>query len=239
MRHLKQQNVISGPNLLLAAARSNDLELVQHLLHEGRTPKEMVPLEPICSFDRNWEDSTTIPASQAANSVWLIFLYCFVEKFFLGALTGDAKAQCIGCLNEFLQYNVDRDARFVARIFPSFGDIDKQVDDKREPWEEMWEDKGEADERVVLDLVEFLELVGASNMEALSEKLKAQEGQLEVTPICGPTIVHQRGSLSKTLEAIVAAGKFSRTRAYGLCLCLESVITSSERLDIPFAFRIS
>ncbi|KAL5340072.1 hypothetical protein BJX70DRAFT_397087 [Aspergillus crustosus] len=249
-KHLKQQNMISGPNLLLvAAARANSLELVQHLLHhEGRTPKEMVPLEPIRLYDINYEDSRTIPASRAANSLWLIFLYCLVENFLLR--TGDTEAQCIGCLKEFLQYDVDRDVRFVVRVIPSFGDInnDKQVDDnKQEPRVKIREedDKGETDERVVFDLLEFLELVGLgpSNMEVLCEKLpQAQEGCQplpEVTPVCGPTISHQRGSLSKTLEAIVAAGKFSQFWAYASCLCLESVITPSERLDTPFAFRIS
>lgn len=85
MIRLKKQNSISGPNLLLTVAtRSEDLEFVQGLLREGRTPREMVPMEPIFPFDRtNFESCTTIPAPQATISVWLIWLYCFVEHYFL------------------------------------------------------------------------------------------------------------------------------------------------------------
>ena len=122
-------------------------------------------------------------------------------------------------------------------MFPSFGEIDKPRTDK-----EAIEDKGETDERVVFDLLEFLEWVGPSNMEALRAKFfneGVQGGQTEVKPICGPTVIHKRGSLSNALRTIVAAGQFSRSRGYVPCLCLESVITSLERLDTPFAFRVS
>ena len=67
MRLLKQQNLISGPNLLLAAAKSANLEVVQQLLYEGRTPSEMVPMEPIRPFDSDMKEMTTIPPSQATN----------------------------------------------------------------------------------------------------------------------------------------------------------------------------
>lgn len=83
MRLLKQQNLISGPNLLLAAAKSANLEVVQQLLYEGRTPSEMVPMEPIRPFDSDMKEMTTIPPSQATNSVWLIFLYELVRVFFV------------------------------------------------------------------------------------------------------------------------------------------------------------
>lgn len=83
MRLLKQQNLISGPNLLLAAAKSANLEVVQQLLYEGRTPSEMVPMEPIRPFDSDMKEMTTIPPSQATNSVWLIFLYELVRIFFV------------------------------------------------------------------------------------------------------------------------------------------------------------
>ena len=122
-------------------------------------------------------------------------------------------------------------------MFPSFGEIDKPRTDK-----EAIEDKGETDERVVFDLLEFLEWVGPSNMEALRAKFfneGVQGGQTEVKPICGPTVIHKRGSLSNALRTTVAAGQFSRSRGYVPCLCLESVITSLERLDTPFAFRVS
>jgi hypothetical protein len=201
----------------------------------------MVPMEPIRPFDNNWEEMKTIPASQAAKSVWIIFLYRLVEAFFLGYLKR-SKDQYLECLEEFLLCNVDCNVQFVVRIFPSFGEFDKQGSDIGDTWEDRSQDKGETDERVVFDLLEFLELVGPSNIEAFRAKVsgkRAQGDQSEVVPVCGPTIIHQRGSISKTLEAIVAAGKFSQTRAYALCLVLESVITPSERLDTPFAFRIS
>lgn len=143
----------------------------------------------------------------------------------------------MGCLEEFLKCNIDPHVRFIVRMFPSFGEIDKPRTDK-----EAIEDKGETDERVVFDLLEFLEWVGPSNMEALRGKFfdkGVQGGQTEVKPICGPTVIHKRGSLSNALRTTVAAGQFSRSRGYVPCLCLESVITSLERLDTPFAFRVS
>lgn len=143
----------------------------------------------------------------------------------------------MGCLEEFLKCNIDPHVRFIVRMFPSFGEIDKPRTDK-----EAIEDKGETDERVVFDLLEFLEWVGPSNMEALRAKFfneGVQGGQTEVKPICGPTVIHKRGSLSNALRTIMAAGQFSRSRGYVPCLCLESVITSLERLDTPFAFRVS
>jgi hypothetical protein len=60
-----------------------------------------------------------------------------------------------------------------------------------------------------------------------------------VAPVAAPSIIHRRGALSKKLEDIVATGKLNPHWDYGLALCLESVITPSEMLDTPFAFRIS
>jgi hypothetical protein len=233
------QQIDSGPNLLLVAALSEKLGLVQKLLREGRTPKEMVPMEPIYPLGKNWEELPMILPSQATNSVWLVFLYCLVESLFLGLhRTDDERDQSIGCLDEFLRYDVDYDVLFVLRILPSFDEEDDKLDDSRARWEEML-DKRETDERLVFDLVELLGLFAPSNMESFREKLKAQEGETELTPVCGPPITHQRGALSKKVEDIDASGRLHPTWKYGLALCLESVITPSERLDTPFAFRIS
>jgi hypothetical protein len=237
MIRLIQQNSISGPNLLLTAStRSKSLELVQGLLKEGRTPRELVPMEPIRPYgSTDFQSSTTIPAPQAAISVWLIWLYCFVEDYFLAGCTNDPENRC---LEEFLQYDVDRDVMFVVRIFASSDKANEPLDDDQAPENTS----GESDERVAFELLEFLELVEPSNMETLRTKLSStgtREDRPEVTPISGPLIPHKRGSLSRTLEAIVAAGSIDPDFAFGLSLCLESVITPSERLDMPFAFRIT
>ncbi|KAJ6003064.1 hypothetical protein N7451_005611 [Penicillium sp. IBT 35674x] len=237
MSHLKQQNSASGPNVLLTAATgSKNFEFVQELLHEGRTPKEMVPMETIRPLGRrNFESSTEIPAPQATVSVWSIFLYCFIEDYFLARCTSDQENRC---LEEFLQYDVDRDVLFVVRILASSDEPNELTDDDLAPKE----NSEESDERVAFELLEFLELVEPSNLEILRMRLSskgAREDPLEVTPISGPPIPYQRGSLSKTLEAIVAAGNIDRHVGFGLRLCLESVITPSERLDVPFGFRIT
>jgi hypothetical protein len=196
----------------------------------------MVSMEPIRPLDRsNFESSTTIPAPQATVSVWLIFLYCFIEGYFLAGCTSDPANRC---LEEFLQYNVDRDVLFVVRIFASSDEPNEPTDDDLAPEE----NSGESDERVAFELLEFLELVEPSNIEILRMKLSSKgtrEDPLEVTPISGPPIPYQRGSLSKALEAIVAAGNIHRHFAFGPHLCLESVTTPSERLDVPFSFRIT
>lgn len=237
MVRLKQQNSTSGPNLLLTAAtRSEDLGFVQGLLREGRTPREMVPMEPIFPLDRtNFESSTTIPAPQATISVWLIWLYCFVEHYFLAGCSSEPENRC---LEEFFQYDVDRDVLFVVRIFAS-PDKTNELADNDQTADET---SGESDQRVVFELLEFLELVQPSNMETLRTKLSSKgtrEVRPEVTPIYGPPIPCKRGSLSEALEAIVTAGKISRHFAFGPYVCLESVITPSERLDVPFGFRIT
>ncbi|OOQ91415.1 hypothetical protein PEBR_00570 [Penicillium brasilianum] len=237
MVRLKQQNSTSGPNLLLTAAtRSKSLELVQCLLHEGRTPREMVPMEPVRPLDRiDFQSSTTIPAPQAAISVWLIWLYCFVEDYFLARFSSDTQNRC---LEEFIQYDVDRDVMFVVRIFASPDKPNEPADNDQAAENES----SESDERVAFELLEFLELVGTSNMETLRTKLASKgtgKVRQDVMPVSGRPIPYKRGSLSRALEAIVAADKVSRHFGFGQCLCLESVITPSERLDGPFAFRIT
>jgi hypothetical protein len=193
-------------------------------------------MEPIRPLDRiNFESSTTIPAPQATVSVWLIFLYCFVEHYFLAGCSGDQENRC---LEEFLQFDVNRDVQFVVKIFASSDNPNGPADDDQAPEE----NSGESDKRVAFVLLEFLELVEPSNMGTLRTKLSSKgtrEDRAEVSPISGPPILHERGSLSKALKALVAAGKVSRHFAFGPCLCLESVITPSERLDVPFSFRVS
>jgi hypothetical protein len=51
----------------------------------GHRPSRQHPyMEPIFPSDiTNFESSTTMPAPQATISVWLIWLYCFVEHYFL------------------------------------------------------------------------------------------------------------------------------------------------------------
>lgn len=234
---LKHQNLTTGPNLLLTAATcSESLEFIQGLLHEGRTPRELVAMEPIRPLDRiNFESSTTIPAPQATVSVWLIFLYRFVEHYFLAGCSGHLENRC---LEEFLQFDVNRDVQFVVKIFASSDDPNGSADDDQT----AEESNGESDKRVAFDLLEFLELVEPSNIGTLRTKLSRKgprEDRAEVSPISGAPILHERGSLSKALKALVAAGKVSRHFAFGPCLCLESVITPSERLDVPFGFRVT
>jgi hypothetical protein len=232
MSLLKHQNSISGPNLLLVAAMQlTSVEFLRELLREGRTPREMVTMEPIRALCR----AETIPATQATVSVWVMFLYCFVEHYLLDRSITDAQN---GCFEEFLQYDVDRDVLFVVGI-PASSDKPNEAADGDQPPERK---SGELDGSVVFDLLEFLELVEPSNIETLRMKLSSKgtrEDRLEVTPICPPPIPYQRGSLSKALATIVAAENTGPYHGFGMYLCLESVITPSERLDVPFAFRIS
>ncbi|KAJ6190241.1 hypothetical protein N7519_000262 [Penicillium mononematosum] len=233
MSLLKHQNSISGPNLLLAAAamKVTSVEFVRELLREGRTPREMVTMEPIHAIDR----AEPIPATQATVSVWLMFLYCVVEHYLLARSITDAEN---GCLEEFLQYDVDRDVLFVVRIFASSDKPNEPADDDQAPERKS----GELDEIVAFDLLEFLELVEPSKMKSLRMKLSSngtRSDRHEVMPISGPPIAYRRGSLSKALRSIVAPDNSIVDLGFLSHLCLESVITPSERLDVPFAFRIS
>ncbi|KXG49909.1 uncharacterized protein PGRI_058770 [Penicillium griseofulvum] len=237
MSRLKQQNSKSGSVLLLTAAiRPKDLGFVRDLLHEGHTPREMVNLELIPAiYKSNVKSSTTIPATQDSVSVWLIFLYWFIGQYFLGHSTTDTENQC---LEEFLQYDVDRNVLFVMKISSSSDKPSEPGDDDQVPERKS----GESEERLVFDLPEFLELVKPSNIETLRTKLSnkgTREDRLEVTPISGPPIPHRRGSLSKALEPFLTVGNTRQHVAFGNHTHFESAITPSERLDVPFAFRIS
>lgn len=160
MSLLKHQNSISGPNLLLAAAMQlTSVEFVRELPREGRTPREKVTMEPIPAIGR----AETIPATQATVPVWLMFLYCFVEHYSLARSVTEAEN---GCLEEFLQYDVDRDVLFVVR--PASSDKPNEAVDDDQVSERK---SGELDESVVFDLLEFLELVEPSNIETLPMKV--------------------------------------------------------------------
>ncbi|KAJ5530221.1 hypothetical protein N7527_003614 [Penicillium freii] len=109
-----------------------------------------VPMEPIRSFDRNdTENSPTISAPKSIVSVWLIFLYGLVEGYILGSPTDDSEYRC---LEEFLNQDVDQDVRFVGNF--AFSETNKPAENDQN----LREDSGESDERVVFDLVESLEL---------------------------------------------------------------------------------
>ena len=116
-------------------------------------------MEPIPAIGR----AETIPATQATVPVWLMFLYCFVEHYSLARSVTEAEN---GCLEEFLQYDVDRDVLFVVRRAssdkPNEAVDDDQVSERK---------SGELDESVVFDLLEFLELVEPSNIETLPMKV--------------------------------------------------------------------
>jgi hypothetical protein len=233
---LKQQNSTSGPNLLLVAAISFRSELVEQLLLEGRSPKEMVLMEPIQLAVNNFRvQPITIPAQTVSQSVWLIFLFNAVEEFLW---KGDAHFSDSRCFEEFLKYNVHGDVLFVLRIFPPF----KEMKDAGYH-HDHWGNERESDDRVVFDLLEYLEVVKPTNLEAIRTRLSCRTGpenQHEVTLISGPSIIHRHGDLSKALEAADEkrlAG--SSTYPRGQYLCLESVVIPSERLDAPFAYRVT
>ncbi|KAJ5267386.1 hypothetical protein N7478_010194 [Penicillium angulare] len=238
---LKKQNSISGPNILLTSTRhSGDVDFIRELLRDGRSPLEKIRMEPIRPFDRvDREAWTTIPAPQAEVSLWLLFLYGLVEDYIL---KGRADKKESECLEEFLKCDVDCDVFFIVRILNLSKRKKKPADD-----DEKYEESGEnvnPDELVAFKLVEFLELMRPSNLDGLLKQISslrkpAQYDRSEVTRPSGCSVPYKRGTLAKTLEDIVATGKKHRHFGFGVSLCVESVITPSERLDVPFAFRMT
>ncbi|KAJ5931190.1 hypothetical protein N7516_005679 [Penicillium verrucosum] len=67
-------------------------------------------------------------------------------------------------------------------------------------------------------------------MEALRQKLSIKGTQEDT---------HFRASNPLSTRPSRGHGKVSQQCAFGLCLGLESVITSSVRLDMPFTFRMT
>ncbi|KAJ5392186.1 hypothetical protein N7509_007676 [Penicillium cosmopolitanum] len=194
---LKQQNSTSGPNLLLVAAISFRSELVEQLLLEGRSPKEMVLMEPIRPAANDFRvQPITIPAKTVSQSVWLIFLFNAVEQFIW---RGYADVSDGRCFEEFLKYNVHGDVLFVLRIFPPSKEM-KDAGYHHDPWG----NERESDDRVVFDLLEYLEVAKPTNLKAIRTRLSCRTGpenQHEVTLISGPPIIHRHGDLSKALAA--------------------------------------
>ncbi|KAJ5096878.1 hypothetical protein N7456_007599 [Penicillium angulare] len=241
MAALKKQNSISGPNLLLTSTRhSGDVDFIRELLRDGRSPLERIRMEPIRPFDRvDRETCTTIPAPQAEVSIWLLFLYGIVEDYILKGRADKKENQC---LEEFLKCDVDCDVLFIVRIL-NLSKRKKKLAEHDEKCGES-DESVNPDELVAFELVEFLELVKPPNLETLLKQIPNlgkpdHQDKSEVIHSSGCLVPYKRGSLAKTLDEIVAAGKKHRHFGFGVSLCVESVITPSERLDVPFAFRMT
>ncbi|KAJ5291921.1 hypothetical protein N7478_001172 [Penicillium angulare] len=239
MAALKKQNSISGPNLLLAGTRhSNDLDFIRELLREGRSPLEKIRMEPIRPFDPvDRENYKTITAPKPEVSLWLLFLYGIVEDYILA---GSADKDENETLEEFLKCDVDCDVFFIVRKLDLSKRKKKVAENDKEP--EDSNDSVNPDQLVAFDLMEFLEFMKPFNLEALLEQLSrkpARRDRSEVKHHSGFSVPYKRGSLAKTIDNIVAASEKHRHFGFGVTLCVESVINPYERLDVPFAFRMT
>ncbi|KAJ5743959.1 hypothetical protein N7533_008829 [Penicillium manginii] len=242
LRRLKQQNATSGPNLLLIAALFSRPELVQQLLHEGRNPEELVSIqEELHVIDLDAEilfQATSMPAHEITPSVWLVFLYSSVEDILWLRCVPDPEAKG-RCFEELLQHNVSRDVLFLVRLYLPHDEIFKHADEHSDPCE----DRTESEEFFVFDLLEYLEVMNPANLNVLRTRFfseTSQKHQRAVTLHLRPPVIHRRGSLSEILT-ILDPHQIANTRYRGkeVAFCLESVITPSERLGWPFAYRLS
>ncbi|CAL5875049.1 uncharacterized protein PFLUO_LOCUS9352 [Penicillium psychrofluorescens] len=215
LSHLKKENSVSGPNLLLVASRSDDVDLVRHLLREGRSPKEMVAMEKMFSTLAN-QVSGTLMTPKGPISVWLLYLYLYFNEFLSQRYSKTALV-----LESFLDSGADQDVEFIIRKrshkYPDLS-IDKRTANKNT----------ESQETYLIDLLELLELIEPPNLVDIRGKLISRSPNSD-----------RRDSFEHVCKCLMTEKKGEAP--FGLLdeLYVESIVTPTERLDLPFSFRMN
>lgn len=194
-----------------------------------------MPLEPVFVYGEiTHRRIGTSPVSGATAPVWILF-YHGLANIYLNEHIRDFKSNSVSNRTEYLtrslelllEYEIDRDVLFVAGIPSPTG-----IHDLKIPLEDS-EDSDSLMQRIAFDLLELLEVMAPANLETLRTKLshkKAQQGPRKIIAFDESTIIHRKGTLSSFEK------NWSRRYIDVPCI-VESVITPSERLDVPFSFR--
>lgn len=205
LARLKQENLTSGPNLLLVAATQDQVGLVGELLLEGRSPLEMVAMERMDSRLTN-EVSETIATPKGFASVWLLLMYDYARIFFAGWPTSEAQ---VLILKSFLDWGTDPDVEFILREQMPRGDSRDNLALKESP---------ESPTSYILNLLELSEIIAPPNLDVIRPKLISRSPNTD----------------RRDLFDHVYRKEKPHSAFY-----IESIVTPTERLDIPFRYRVN
>lgn len=211
---LRQQCGLSSPNLLLDACTTNqNADLVRELLSEGRSPTEMVHIEHLSVPSNSNHNLNESKKEGNAFSVWMLFLYHTACHATVTASQFDASF-----LEMFLQFDVERDVVFIMR------NIRRGHDNA---------DSGEEFTVSLLELTEVTNPQNAGTIRSIFQKEAALEGRTnsELGSLCSSS--PPESTFARYCEKIDDPVKMLRG------CTIDSVFTSSERLDRPFAYKIS
>lgn len=216
--HLKSssrsQGYLSGQNLLLASCVGNcDIGTVRELLREGWSPKETIIIETPSPDDDDGDDfgsyhQDETPATLV--SIWLAYLY----ELAFSLLRGSANWKI---LEEFLHLGVDHNVQFVISARSST--IDQSTDEQR----------------FTLSLLELVGIFNPSNMDAIRTMLQTSTPWW--TKFASNFVSGSSSSSSETPSGCrykTALSDVAARRSF----TIESVIASTERLDIPFRYHL-
>ncbi|KAJ6084565.1 hypothetical protein N7486_011365 [Penicillium sp. IBT 16267x] len=213
LSRLEKENSVSGPNLLLVASRSDEVDLVRRLLREGRSPKEMVAMEKMFSPLAN-QVSGTIMTPKGPISVWLLYLYLYFEEFLSRR---DSKTALV--LENFLDSGADRDVEFIIRKrshkYPGPSVNYSTANKNTEP-----------QETYIIDLLELLELIEPPNLVDIRGKLISRSPNSD-----------RRDSFEPACKSLMNEKKGEAPFGVLDELYVESIVTPTERLDLPFSYR--
>ena len=213
LSRLKKENSVSGPNLLLIASRSDEVDLVRELLREGRSPKEMVAMEKMFSPLAN-QVSGTIVTPKGPISVWLLYLYRYFSEY-------PSQTKTALVLESFLDSGADRDVEFIIRKRshknPSLSEDHTTANKDTEP-----------QETYILDLLEMVELMEPPTLDDLRGKLISRSPNSD-----------RRDSFERVWKSVEAEKTGEAHDWLLLEFYIESIVTPTERLDLPFSYRMN
>lgn len=231
---LKRQTLESGPNLLLVACDSGDVELVLELLQDGRTPGEIVELEVVYGHCEDPGQGDTKGAETA--SVWLLCL----SRFGYSCLSMRNHTRSV-IVELLLRAGADGNVQFIITKRSSEG-LQREVTNDTLAGANAEQVTGR---KYVMSLLELVELVEPPNLKEIRAILESRRSWWDRLT---------RWTLTSNLQNVEDDESESFKRVYKSALpaegtyapfgilgdfYIESVITPSERLDLPFSFRVT
>lgn len=214
----------SEPNPLLVAVtyRNVGIPAVRELLSEGWSPEETIRIEKPSSH-ANGVDCYQGESPSMPVSIWLVYLYEFAWS---GIISGFRYGPDGIVLEKLLRFGVDRDVQFIIRGRAT----------------SAYECAGE---KFTLTLMEVLEISSPSNIDNIRTMLKntatqnttTQRSQLGSGPVSVSSSSSSYSAFLRRYKKLTSGADTGGRDKLSSEFMLESVVTPSERLDIPFRYQ--